>query len=104
MNYVERVRRSVEETNFRTWIENLTGKITVSAGVATYPGDSADQETLFRVANQALLRAKRAGNNRVCLASEDPADVEAVFHLTLGGDAPLRAAALLARRAKTQTT
>ena len=37
----------------------------LSAGVATMPGDAADAEGLFREADQAMYRAKRAGKNRV---------------------------------------
>ncbi|MAG56240.1 MAG: hypothetical protein CMJ83_08120 [Planctomycetes bacterium] len=72
LNYVERVRASVDEMDFRDHIEGLTGRITVSAGVATFPGDAAERDLLFKVANQALTRAKRAGNNRVCMAGDEP--------------------------------
>lgn len=75
VNYVERVRRSVEQADFRKEIPNLTGRITVSAGVSTYPVDASDQGELFAVANQALIRAKRAGNNRVCVAGDDGAEM-----------------------------
>ncbi len=37
----------------------------LSAGVATLPGDATDAEGLFREADQAMYRAKRAGKNRV---------------------------------------
>ncbi len=72
VNFVERVRRSVEEGDFRRQVPNLSGRITVSAGVATFPIDAQDRERLFHVANQALIRAKRAGHNRVCFAGDDP--------------------------------
>ena len=71
VNYIERVRRAVEKTDFREQIPSLTGRITISAGAATYPVDAAEQGSLFAVANQALIRAKRAGNNRVCVAGDD---------------------------------
>lgn len=71
VNYVERVRRSVEETDFRNDLPNLTGRVTISAGVATFPVDADSQKSLFTVANQALIRAKRAGNNRVCVAGDE---------------------------------
>ena len=71
LNYVERVRRAVERTDFGAHIPSLTGRITVSGGVATYPTDADDEKRLFSMANQALLRAKRAGNNRVCVAGDD---------------------------------
>ncbi|MDP9033556.1 MAG: GGDEF domain-containing protein [Myxococcota bacterium] len=37
----------------------------LSCGVATMPGDASDAESLFRAADQAMYRAKRAGKNRV---------------------------------------
>jgi diguanylate cyclase (GGDEF)-like protein len=37
----------------------------LSCGVATVPGDGTDAESLFRAADQAMYRAKRAGKNRV---------------------------------------
>lgn len=37
----------------------------LSCGVATVPGDATDAEGLFRAADQAMYRAKRAGKNRV---------------------------------------
>lgn len=37
----------------------------ISCGVATLPGDAKDAEAVFRAADEALYRAKRAGKNRV---------------------------------------
>jgi two-component system, cell cycle response regulator len=37
----------------------------LSCGVAAIPGDAADAVSLFRAADQAMYRAKRAGKNRV---------------------------------------
>lgn len=37
----------------------------LSCGVATIPGDAQDAEALFKEADQAMYRAKRAGKNRV---------------------------------------
>jgi diguanylate cyclase (GGDEF)-like protein len=37
----------------------------LSCGVAAIPGDGADAESLFKAADQAMYRAKRAGKNRV---------------------------------------
>jgi diguanylate cyclase (GGDEF)-like protein len=37
----------------------------LSCGVAAMPGDADDAESLFRAADQAMYRAKRAGKNRI---------------------------------------
>jgi two-component system cell cycle response regulator len=61
----ERIRRAVEETVFLE--DESPQRITVSAGVATFPSrseiDSVD--ALIRAADGALYRAKDAGRNRV---------------------------------------
>ncbi len=46
-------------------------RVTISIGVATYPGMAETSEQLYRMADDALYRAKRLGRNRVELASED---------------------------------
>lgn len=73
VNFVERVREAVEEGDYHRAVPNLSGRITVSAGVATFPLDGQDRDALFAVANHALLRAKRSGHNRVCVAGEESA-------------------------------
>lgn len=67
-HFVDRVRKAVENHRFRAC---PTGKVTISAGVAAYPGDAADALGLFQSANQALLEAKRTGHNRVIVVGPD---------------------------------
>jgi diguanylate cyclase (GGDEF)-like protein/PAS domain S-box-containing protein len=45
--------------------EQLLDPVSVSVGVASYPGDGQDVQTLLRLADKALYRAKDLGRNRV---------------------------------------
>jgi diguanylate cyclase (GGDEF)-like protein len=65
----ERVRERTAGHDF-TEAAAKAGKITVSIGVATFPDDGSDAEALVRSADTALYAAKRAGRNRVVLATE----------------------------------
>jgi diguanylate cyclase (GGDEF)-like protein/PAS domain S-box-containing protein len=51
--------------------DNQLGPITVSIGVASFPGHSGSAETLLEVADHALYQAKSAGRNRVVIAALD---------------------------------
>jgi diguanylate cyclase (GGDEF)-like protein/PAS domain S-box-containing protein len=57
---------------FETPLELSIGKlpVTVSIGVAVYPDDAMDVETLKRLSDEALYRAKRGGRNRAAYAFE----------------------------------
>lgn len=61
---------------FETPIEVSIGEIrvTVSIGVAVYPDDATDIETLRRLSDEALYRAKRAGRNRAGYAHGEAED------------------------------
>jgi diguanylate cyclase (GGDEF)-like protein len=50
--------------------EGHTVSVTTSVGVAIFPSDGADPETLLQRADLALYRAKRSGRNRICLYAE----------------------------------
>jgi PleD family two-component response regulator len=43
--------------------------VTFSAGVAEFPRDGSDWTTMYRVADDALVRAKNAGRDRVVAAT-----------------------------------
>jgi diguanylate cyclase (GGDEF)-like protein len=62
----ERIRRLIASTPFPHAEKQPSGRVTVSGGVAVWPMDSGDAETLLRLADDALYAAKRAGRNQVC--------------------------------------
>ena len=61
----EKIRRSVEELEISYDIENL--HLTISLGIATFPTQADNKESLIKSADRALYTAKRAGKNRVSL-------------------------------------
>lgn len=65
MLVAEDIRAQVESYQFAGRESQPSGKLTVSIGVAEFPGDSADPETLLKKADEALYRAKGQGRNRV---------------------------------------
>lgn len=66
--FAERVRRAVNEHLFRD--EATEVRMTLSAGVASFPGEGIDDpDLLIKHADQALYEAKGAGRNRVVRAS-----------------------------------
>ncbi len=61
----ERLRNLVERTNFPNKASQPGGNVTISGGVATWPGDGSDLTSLLGAADLALYEAKRSGRNRV---------------------------------------
>ena len=61
--FTDRILRRVQQHNFGDAAIPVT--VTVSAGLATFPDDRvADDESLLRLADDNLYKAKRAGRNR----------------------------------------
>jgi diguanylate cyclase (GGDEF)-like protein len=63
--YAERLRRTVEEHRFRGGESQPLGKVTISAGVSSFPEDGTEGPALIERADEALYEAKKAGRNRV---------------------------------------
>ncbi len=61
----DRIRENIEQTYFEHEEIQPFGKVTVSVGAATLPGDGDDYETLLNNADTALYAAKNSGRNRV---------------------------------------
>jgi diguanylate cyclase (GGDEF)-like protein len=63
--FAESVRRKVSGSAFAGGARQPLGRVTLSAGVATFPLDAGDESTLLRAADAKLYLAKQAGRNRV---------------------------------------
>ena len=61
----ERIRQRIADTLFPFRQSQPGGRLTVSAGVATYPVDADTEESLVHCADQALYAAKGRGRNAV---------------------------------------
>jgi putative nucleotidyltransferase with HDIG domain len=62
---------TVERLHARLWQTRFphAEPVTVSAGIASYPGSAGDRDQLLRVADGALYWAKNHGKNRSCVYS-----------------------------------
>jgi diguanylate cyclase (GGDEF)-like protein len=60
----EKLREAIEETT----VPGVDRAITASIGIAGYPNDAVDAETILRMADRALYSAKDHGRNRVEVA------------------------------------
>lgn len=61
----ERIRLAVREHPFPGETNQPGGELTISLGVAVYPGSAAEAKGLIKEADAALYRAKDKGRNRV---------------------------------------
>ena len=59
------MRHTVEGTPFAGGPKQPGGRLTISAGVATFPWDAESDEALVKAADDNLYKAKEGGRNRV---------------------------------------
>lgn len=71
----EKVRALVEACRFFDDNKNETARMSISAGVATYPDDVSEMDDLIDRADIALYKAKELGRNRVeCFTALDESE------------------------------
>jgi diguanylate cyclase (GGDEF)-like protein len=68
----ETVRQTVEGTSFAGGPSQPGGRVTISAGVATFPWDAQSDEGLVKAADDNLYKAKEGGRNRVVAGDAKP--------------------------------
>lgn len=66
---VRRFQEGICRLNFSKLGREAAGHLSISAGVATYPWDGVDAESLLRVADQLALESKRKGKNCLTIGS-----------------------------------
>ncbi|MBI3828332.1 MAG: diguanylate cyclase [Planctomycetes bacterium] len=67
----ERIRVVIEQIDFPNEKILPTGNLTVSIGLAEFPGDAEERGDLIAAADRALYIAKRSGKNRVHLSPRE---------------------------------
>jgi diguanylate cyclase (GGDEF)-like protein/putative nucleotidyltransferase with HDIG domain len=73
LEIAERIRRAVAERSVDVSTSSEPIHATVSIGVASFPSDGADQNSLIHQSDLAVYRAKLQGRNRVQAASAEAA-------------------------------
>ena len=66
----EQLRHNVAGASFENGEHQPSGRLTISVGVATLPGDAETDRDLVAAADRALYAAKNRGRNRVAAAAE----------------------------------
>jgi diguanylate cyclase (GGDEF)-like protein len=75
---LEYLRTQIANTSIDLKARGVVVNVTISAGLAAFPQDGADETELFTAADERLFQAKREGRNRT-VASPIPAVLESVL-------------------------
>ena len=90
----ERLRKTIAEQPLATSVVHEGIPVTISLGVASYPGDGVSPSEVIELADQAMYWAKRLGRNQVRTAQEavrlreDEGLVATLANLERGTDGP----------------
>ncbi len=68
LNIAQRFRKAVAEHPWNADGGPISGKLSISGGLATFPWDAQNLTDLLAVADQELMRAKSIGKNAIVLA------------------------------------
>ncbi|MGQ9650538.1 MAG: diguanylate cyclase [Phycisphaerae bacterium] len=68
---LRRFQKTLESQEFANLGLDSKGRITISGGLATFPWDAQEAGLLIEQADQAMLRAKRDGKNRIYLVGSE---------------------------------
>jgi len=63
--YAEKIRSLIESAPFKNREKQPLGFVSISGGIATFPGDADTIESTIKLADAALYKSKEAGRNRV---------------------------------------
>jgi len=67
---LEDLRKEIENYPFKFRESQPQGKLTISAGISTYPYDAREARELLEAADKGLYQAKNKGKNQVAIFSE----------------------------------
>lgn len=72
LGVAERIRESVQNFPFACAENQPKGYVSLSIGVANYPGDAKDFEAVLKSADEALYHSKHTGKNKVTIFDQVP--------------------------------
>jgi diguanylate cyclase (GGDEF)-like protein len=64
LGFAEKIRVEIENHNS----DKSKSIVTISSGLASFPGNSLTATTLIELADKALYKAKNSGKNKICIA------------------------------------
>lgn len=68
-NTAERIRSNIQAFHFEK--DNMHERMTISIGMAEYPADAADMQSLIAAADMSMYHSKRLGGNKITLYKPD---------------------------------